>query len=180
MFAGFEHHFLRGPLDGFIESSEADVVAASFDEDGGEFHGEDGLQEGHVVVNQLFLQADGVCGDDDAAFALFGVIVVIAELFFVFVGGGFALSGEDGWNEVGKALADSGTGFGDEVFSGCDGLFDGLCHGQLFGAGFVARQSARDGACGSQYAGDVVHWFGHAGFRGVLREGVTPLLCAEV
>ncbi len=56
----FEHGFLVGSLDGFFKSTEADVVTASFDEYGGEFDGEDGLQEGDIVVDQLFLQADGV------------------------------------------------------------------------------------------------------------------------
>ena len=117
------------------------------------------------MLNQLFLEADGVGGDDDAMFFLFFVVVIIPRFFFVTGGGDFGLGSEDGGDEIGEALADSCAGFGDEMFFAGDGLFDGLGHGQLFGAGFISRQPACDGACRSQYAGDVVYGFGHAGFR---------------
>lgn len=130
-------------------------------------------------MNQLFLEADGVCGDDDAAFALFRIFFVVAGFFFVFGGRFFALGCEDGGNEIGEAFADSGAGFGDQMFFGGDGLFDGLGHRQLFWSRFVARQSARDGARGSQYAGDIVYRFGHAGFRGGCGVCVCAVYCVR-
>lgn len=52
---------------------------------------EHGLDAGEVFVEELFLEGDGVGGDDGAGVAFLG--------------------GEEGGDEVGVALSDAGAGF---------------------------------------------------------------------
>ena len=89
------------------------------------------LQEGDVLVDELFLQADGVRGDDDLAFL---------------AGGG----GEDGGDEVGEGLADAGAGLDHEVVALGDGVGDGVGHVELLRPRLVARELPGDDAGGAE------------------------------
>ena len=116
------------------QPAEADVVRASLGEHGGELDRHDRVQERDVLVDQLFLQADRVRADDDAA-----LVVFFARAAFL---PGLPVGGrEDGGNEIRKALADSRAGFHDEMPALSDRPADGLGHLQLLGARFVPGQS---------------------------------------
>ncbi len=104
-------------LVGDLEPAFADVVASPLDQQRREFFGHDALQERNVLADELFLQADRMRGDDDAA-----------------LGGG--TGGLDGGDEVREALADAGAGLDEEVAFPVDGGGDGLGHVELLGAGF--------------------------------------------
>ncbi len=66
-----ELRFLREEADrtpqGIGQATEADVIAASLHQYRRELQRHDAAEEGDVLMEQLFLQADGVCGDDHAA-----------------------------------------------------------------------------------------------------------------
>ncbi len=106
-------------LSGSLEAEEAEVVGAAFDEDGVELGAEHGLYVGKVFVKELFLEGDGVGGDDGAGVAFLG--------------------GEKGGDEVGVAFADAGAGFDGEVMWGGGGFGDGVCHFLLLGAVVVGE-----------------------------------------
>jgi hypothetical protein len=97
------------------------------------------LEEGDVAGDQLFLEGDGVGGDDDA---------LAAEE-----------AAEDGGDEVGVGLADAGAGLDKEVAAGLlvEGVGDGLGHFQLLGAVLVGdgggAEVAGDGAVGGEDGG---------------------------
>jgi hypothetical protein len=131
-------------LSGLFEAALAEVIAAAFDEDGGEFIGVDGLEERDVLVDELFLEGDGVGGDDDA--------------FFVF-------DGEvDGGQEIGEGFADAGAGLDEEMMVLGEGFLDGGGHLQLLGTEFeLVSESSGDDAAGGE---DVVEGGAHGGIVG--------------
>jgi len=111
-------------LEGAGEALGAEVVGAA-DEDGGEEIGKrfklgDGAEEGaadfEVFFEDLFLEGDGVGGDDEGAF-------------------GF-LREEEAGEQVGEAFADAGAGLDDEGFVIAEGGGDGAGHAFLAGAVF--------------------------------------------
>ena len=57
----------RRAFGGRVHSPQAEIIAAAFDQNGREFVGDDAAEEGQVFLEELFLEADGVGGDDDAA-----------------------------------------------------------------------------------------------------------------
>ncbi|MFN9944373.1 MAG: hypothetical protein ACK56I_33380, partial [bacterium] len=61
----FKKQFLRRPLSRLFQTSQADVVSATFDEHRGEFHRHHCLQKGNIMCDLLFLQADGIRRNDD-------------------------------------------------------------------------------------------------------------------
>ena len=137
VFGGAEE--VAGAAHGAGEAGGAEVVAAAFEEDGGEGLGEEFLDDGDVFGDELFLEIDGVGGDD--GFAL------------------MALGGEDGGEEVGEGFADAGAGFDDDGAFFFEGLADFDGHALLFGAVFEVGGLGEDALFGE----GVVHLEGEAG-----------------
>ena len=55
-----------GPLVGQLQTPQADVVATPFDQHGGEFSRDHGVEQGQILADQLFLQTDRVRRDHHA------------------------------------------------------------------------------------------------------------------
>jgi len=112
------------PSAGLHEAAQADVVGSAFDEDGPEGAGDQWGEGGDVFFDELFLECDGVGGDDDAP-----------------------ARGEDavdGGEEVGETFTDAGAGLDDEMAFVCEGIGDGLGHGDLLGPWLVVGDGAGD------------------------------------
>ena len=121
---------------GAFESAEAEIVGAPLDEDGLGFGAEGPRQQRDVLLDELFLEADGVGGDDDPPL--------------------FAVSQEHRGNQIGEGLADAGPGLDHQVARGAEGALDGLGHGDLLGAVLVAREVAGDQTLRAEDGRDVV------------------------
>ena len=112
------------PLHRSVHTAEADVVRPALDEHRRELDGHDRIEERDVLADQLFLKSNGVSTDDDLA----AVTIRLA-----------GLSGcEDRGDEVGKALADPGSGLDNQMPLRLDGPGDRVSHRQLLLAAFVA------------------------------------------
>ena len=85
------------------------------------------MQERHVLANELFLQTDGMRGDDDAA---------------LFAGA----RGLNRGDEIREALADASPRLDHEMFALRKRIGHGAGHGELLGACFVVRQPSGDRA----------------------------------
>lgn len=107
---------------GTHEAAEGDVVASAFDEDGAEFDIQNGVEEWDVFFHQLFLEGDGIGGDDDA-------FVVFDDAF-------------DGGEEVGEGFADTGACLGDKRTVVFEGGVDSVGHIDLLWADFEAVSHA--------------------------------------
>jgi hypothetical protein len=101
------------------KAAQADVVAATLYEDRPELIRHDGLQEGNVLANQLFLKADRVRRDDDLQVLLFADRL-------------------NRGHEIGERLADAGAGLDQKLAAAGNCIGDGLGHLQLLRPGFVA------------------------------------------
>lgn len=95
----------RGVLERSVEALGAEVVLAALDEHVLEVAPEQAAGDRKVLVEELFLEVDGVCADNHLGAAVEGV--------------------DDAGHEVGEALADTGAGLDDQVAAsgecGCDG-----------------------------------------------------------
>jgi hypothetical protein len=130
--------------DGFV------ILPAAFDQDGRELQGQDGVEEGEVLRDELFLEADGMRGNHHPTK---GCLL------------GFPpCGGEDGGHEVGEALSDAGARLDDQVMLPVDGSIDGLGHGELLGPMFIVRHPGGDPPFRAQD-------FGRRGHQGVIRKG---------
>ena len=102
----------RAGVPGGRPALEAEIVAAALE--GGDAQrlvfdaGEEGLDDGQVLLDELLLKADGVGRDDDALAAPQGL--------------------EGGGDEVGERLAGAGTRFDDEVAAVTERRGDGGSH----------------------------------------------------
>src|SRR5262245_54358356 len=84
------------------QAAQTEVVGATLAKDSSEVAGEDGLEKGDVLLQQLFLKADRLRGDDD--------LVFLAPLD----------SGKDGGDEVGERLPDTRAGFDHQMMRSGD------------------------------------------------------------
>jgi hypothetical protein len=111
LFGGGEEAFLLS--EGTLETGGAEVILSTFEQGGLESHRQDFLHQGDVLVDELFLEVDGVGADEGLAF----------------LGDGMEGCGD----EVGEGFADSGAGFDHEGALFLEGSGDGNSHGLLFG-----------------------------------------------
>jgi hypothetical protein len=93
------------------------------------------LQERDVLVNELFLQTDGVGGDDDAAVLFTG-------------------RRQDRRDQVAERLADARARLDHEVPLAGNGLGDRLGHVELLWPGFVVVQALGHEAARAEDGGD--------------------------
>ncbi len=120
----------RLALTGAGEATQAEIVGAAFHQNSQEIVGNYALQEGNILVHELFLQGYGVGADDYALPVMQGAI--------------------DGGNKVCEALADAGSGLDHQVILLFKGFGDCGGHGHLRGAVFVTRHLAGDEAAGAE------------------------------
>ena len=101
------------------QPAQTDVVGPSFDQDRLERLVDDTLEKRNVLADELFLKADRVCRDDDAAALV-------------------RLGRQDGGDEVGEALADAGAGLDEQVMPVAHRDGDGGGHLELLRPELVA------------------------------------------
>ena len=115
----------------------ADVIGPALGQHYRKLIRQDGLEKGDVLVGNLFLEIDGIGGDDDRLFGGQGLV--------------------DSRDEVGECLADAGAGFDNQVLVFIYGLADALEHGHLLGPVFVGREFLGQQALGPEYGLGVKH-----------------------
>jgi len=119
-----EEHLLAAA--GLFEPAFAEIVAAPFHEDGGEFIGIDCAQQGNIFLDQLFLQRNGVRGNDDPLFHPHGVV--------------------DRGQQIRERFSDAGARFDEQMMPFLERALDAGSHLELLWAEFVAiAQSPGDG-----------------------------------
>lgn len=155
---------LGAGLEGFVEAGGAEVIGAA-EEDGVIEVGEagqtgDGAEESaaerEVLFLDLFLEGDGIGGDDERAF------------------GGLCV--EEAGEEVGEAFADAGAGLEEEGLIVLHGGHDGVGHAGLLRAVFEAVEGLED-AVGCEQLVDL-RWEAERGRR-VAGRGVHGLIQAN-
>ncbi len=124
-----------GALLRSAQPPQAEVIRAALDQRGVERLRHNALQKRNVFVDELFLQADGMRRDDDAAFLI-------------------GSRRQDSGHEVGKRFTYPCTGFDHEMTAFGDGLSNGIGHVQLLHARLVAGQLASDDAVGTEDGSD--------------------------
>jgi hypothetical protein len=113
-----------------------DVVGPPLQQSDAGTHRQGVADRRQVAVKQLVLQGLGTGGDDHLAAA------------------------QQGWDKIGEGLAGTGAGFGDEDLVARHRRGDPLGHLLLLFARPIAGDEARQGAVGSENAGEFGHWDG--------------------
>jgi hypothetical protein len=96
---------------------------APFQERGLEFDGQQFLDKGNILVDELFLEGDGVGRDDRLAPRPHRV--------------------EGGRDEIGQRFSDAGSGFDDQMTARPKGPRHLACHALLLGPVFIVRRSGK-------------------------------------
>ena len=121
-----------------LQASQADVVAAAFDQHRAELARDHAVQQRQILVQQLLLQTYRVRGHDDPAD---GILVVLRVLF---------TDRQNRRDQVGKTLAHTRPRFGHQMMPAAQRRPNRLSHLQLLGAVFVVLQAGCDPAFRAQ------------------------------
>ena len=118
----------QAPLSfaGEFQSAQRDVVSAPLHQNRGELLGNHRIEKRDVLLDDLFLQADGVRADDDP----FAVIDDAA----------------DRGQKIAEALAHSGAGLHEKASASSERLRDRRRHVDLLRSGLIALQATSDRA----------------------------------
>ncbi len=118
-----------GTCQGIPQATTTDVVSAALHQDRRKFIRHNAPQKRDILEKQLFLQTDGVSGNDGARDV---------------PGGQFPSHGQDRGNQISKTFSPPRPGFHNQMSLLNNGLFYGLRHLELLRAVLVPGQADRN------------------------------------